>query len=70
MSALLGLKMYGFTLYGFRVHTGTTVTLSIGIVMGCEVHLLCVIFMIHMQTSMMLMMVMVGSKSSVPDTSV
>jgi len=67
-STLLRLECVDLHRGHFRAHTGTTVTLLISIAMACEVHLSCVTLKIHMQTSMMLMMV--GPKSGVLVTSV
>ena len=57
MSALLRLECANLHDVHFRVHTGTTVTFLISIAMACGVYLLSAILKIHMQTSMMLMMV-------------
>jgi hypothetical protein len=62
MSALLPFESVNLRRLYLRVHFGTTVTFLINIAMAYEVHLLCVILKIHMQVSMMLMMVC-------PDTS-
>ena len=67
MIALLRLESANLHHVHSREHTGTTVTFLISIAMACGVYLLSAILKIHMQTSMMLMMV--GFKSSSLDTS-